>query len=172
MLVALWGSHGCSTEDQVQGICSVRRALFENGAGGHRSGISYRSARDGRRMAEIGGHSSAFFQTPANTNEIMRAAPVGCLYCSSSSLTVHVFMLFGTPTASVTLPKLTKLPSDLGKVGAFANRAAQGRSAPLFAGRGSSSKPRNIFGDPDRLGAIRRIKKPISAHPQAPGRGR
>jgi hypothetical protein len=73
-------------------------------------------------MAEIGEHGSAFFQTPANTNEIMRAAQVGRLYCSSSSLTVHVFDVLGDADSIHHFPpKLTKLPSDVGKIGAFRN---------------------------------------------------
>jgi hypothetical protein len=43
--------------------------------GDHRSRISRHSARDGRRMAEIGGQSSTLFQTPANTNEVNAGRP-------------------------------------------------------------------------------------------------
>ena len=52
---------------------------LKNCAGDRRSGMSRRSARDGRRMAEIGEHSSPFFPTSANTNEINRVASVGGL---------------------------------------------------------------------------------------------
>jgi hypothetical protein len=52
----------------------------------------------------------------------MPAAPVGRLYCSSSSLTVHVFDVLWDAHASRHFPpKFTKLPTDVGKIGAFRN---------------------------------------------------
>ena len=74
-------------------------------------------------MAEIGEHGSAFFQTPANTNEIMRAASVGVshkalpaivsLLVRISSAFPSPLVPFGTKGASALYPGAVLLPRVL-----------------------------------------------------------